>query len=453
MVEMTIQSVVFADLAFLKPPVEVFTDTIVLSRAITAGTLKEVKLLLEKGCDPNQPCGTWGMRPLMIAQYVSSKKKQQHVVQLLLQFGANPSLTDSERRNCLMYACALRSCESISTMLQASEYDFYDTDWHGNTLLHLCAMVGDPDILKVVLKYGSKYRCDLNSRNRLSLTALLIAIFRQRRECTVLLHECGATPRFTANDFQSILSIMEESSGVKNLESMCKFDLLLRIVSDSESVSEQLEHHLHTLHTVTPSFTADKSQKHVQAETATDPQDFDNPPEDYRKRDSSTHRPHTFSYSKSKFSGQTSPEGVGCRSASLQAAEQPLTYMDSIEDLLSCSFDGRRSASYRDSQACKHEVNDEWVKAIKMYCHNEPCKRNTAPAVESIAKTSSQLARAISTPSNAGAPLTGPTPPLGRPRSLSRSTTSPNLFSKNLKGRKLASSSSLGKVMSTETPN
>ena len=178
---MSAQCATFTDQLLLNPPAETFTETTVLSRAIKAGTIKEVSILLEKGCDPNLPCGSWGMCPLMVAQYISSKVRKRQITQLLLQYGAVPSLADNHNRNCLMYACAVKSTDSINAMLQASEYDFYASDCDGNTLLHLCAMVGEPNVLNTVLKYASKYRCDLNSRNKLSFTALLIAILRGKK--------------------------------------------------------------------------------------------------------------------------------------------------------------------------------------------------------------------------------------------------------------------------------
>ena len=133
---MSAQRATFTDQLLLNPPAETFTETTVLSRAVKAGSIKEVSILLEKGCDPNLPCGLWGMRPLMVAQYISAKVRRQQIIQLLLQYGAVPSLTDNHNRNCLMYACALKSSDSINAMLQASEYDFYASDCDGNTLLH-----------------------------------------------------------------------------------------------------------------------------------------------------------------------------------------------------------------------------------------------------------------------------------------------------------------------------
>ena len=398
------KSVIHTDQVILKPPVDTFCDTTALSRAITTGTIKEVKLLLESGCDPNQPCGTWEMRPLMIAQYARRKERLQKIVQLLLHFGAIPSLSDNKNRNCLMYACALQSCESINKMLQAAEYNFYDTDSDGNTLLHLSAMVGRADILITILKYGARYRCDINNRNKHSLTALMIAILRQRKECTVLLHNHGATPRFTDNDLQSILSMMEENS-----DSACVAvdvcDLLFRIISDSESVTRK---------TGSPShLTEDENQQQI------------NPP---------SSSPHT--------------DDRKTRNIGYMPLQWP-SYMAFIDDVLANSYHTRRSASYCDPQANKPAVNKEWVDSIRQYHHQqeEPCKRNSVPAEGTV--KSSRFARTTSTPSSSESPP-ATIQPRTRPRSLSRSTTSPNLLSSQITaGRKLTTSSE--RVVSAET--
>ena len=409
---------IFTDLMLLNPPAEVFSGTTVLSRAIKAGTVKEVNILLEKGCDPNLSCGAWGMRPLMIAQYITSKKKRQQVVQLLLKFGAAPSLVDNQGRNSLMYACALQSSESVSMMLQVVGYSFYDADRDGNTLLHMCSMVGNPDVLKVVLQYGFGYRCDLNTQNKLCLTALMVAVLRQRRECSVLLHDNGATPRFTADDFRSVLATMEDSP----LASLCiNDDLLFRVLSDSKSVADQAQSHHDQLYNTLASNMA-KRQPLQQGDAVPELAKPDNGPHANNYTTKVGQRPHTCF----KNTEVVSQYSVAQRNTSLKSGIQTLSYMASIEDLLAWSYHIRRSASYCCPQVHKHNVNKEWVDTITKY---EVCECDTVLA-EATVKTS-RLSRTISSPSGNGIQPTCPTTlhqsSTNRSRSLSRSTTSPHI--------------------------
>ena len=443
---------IFTDQVLLNPPEEVFRDTTVLSRAIKTGTIKEVKILLERGCDPNLSCGLWGMRPLMIAQYITNEKRKQQIVQLLIQFGAVPSLADNHQRNCLMYACALRSCESVSSMLQAAEYDFYATDCDGNSVLHLCAMVGDADILKVVLKHAYRYRCNLNSRNRFSLTALMVAIMRQRKECTKMLHEHGAIPRFTSSDFQSVLSIMEgrsDSSDVCDSEGV-NDDLLLRILSDSESVCGQLDHedqsgqsnlphistkgHCLSQYCVRPcslqpltshlAIDEDQSLQCSQDDQRTIVLAHSSPYTNHQKDRS--HRPYTCCSLKSKLASQ-------CLDMSLpqSSSQESPSYMATIEELLTRSYPIRKSSSYSSPPAVKkHDINTKWVDTIRKYHYDEQnkCTCDTVP----VERPSLRLARTISSPSDGGLHQTCNTyrpSSTSRPKSLSRSTTSPHFFS------------------------
>lgn len=382
------QLAICTDFVLLNPPAEVFSCTTVLSRTIKTGTIKEVSVLLGKGCDPNLSCGTWGMRPLMVAQYITSKKRRQQIVQLLLQFGAVPSLVDNQRRNCLMYACALQASESVSMMLQAVEYNFYDTDCDGNTLLHVCSMVGDLEILKTVLQYGLGYRCNLNTQNKLCLTALMVAVLRHRRDCFVLLHDNGGTPRFTTDDFCSVLATMEESP----LASVSTNDLLSRIVSDSESVADQSQSQLDQYHKISTS-SMDKDQSHQPLQDQTDLELGDDGLYKSHHTTKIGQQPDTCS-TNTEFVCQNS---VNQRNTSLKSEVQTLSYMASIEDLLARPYHVRRSASYHCPQVDTPEVNKQWVDMIRKYCYKE-CHCDTM-AVEATVKTLSQLSSTISSPS------------------------------------------------------
>lgn len=430
---MSARCAIITDQLLLNPPAETFTETSVLSRAIKAGTIKEVSTLLEKGCDPNLPCGSWGMRPLMVAQYISSKVRKRQIIQLLLQYGADPSLTDDHNRNCLMYACAVKSSDSINEMLQASEYDFYAPDCDGNTLLHLCAMVGDSNVLNTVLRYASKYRCDLNRRNKLSFTALLIAILRRRKECAMILHEYGASPRFAAADFQSILHALELRSHLQ----VCKNvhdDLLLRIISDSNCILYHARGQsyavkcskailqLHPITCVCPE-PATSSVGEVEQHQHHSHDGIDSTAGNV-KISNKHHNNICF-----KLDNQMSQSTCDYKLQYATLTQSPSS-VESIDNLLSRLYHVRRSASYRNPPVQDYDVNEEWVDTIRKYQPGEG--RHCDPVQENNVKPPLRLARTISSPSNNGLQSVSPTQQATiRPKSLSRSTTSPHFFSQS----------------------
>ena len=427
---MSAQRATFTDQLLLNPPAETFTETTVLSRAVKAGSVKEVSILLEKGCDPNLPCGLWGMRPLMVAQYISAKVRRQQIIQLLLQYGAVPSLTDNHNRNCLMYACALKSNDSINAMLQASEYDFYASDCDGNTLLHLCAMVGDSDILSTVLKYASKYRCDLNHRNKLLFTALIIAILRRRKECAKILHECGAFPRFAATDFHSILHDIKLRSQLQVYKN-AHDDLLLRVISDSCCI---------LYHAKGQSYDTECSKANLIM--CLEPVNESEGQRQHHSQDDSvgidsnagcikiSNKQHNNICFKVDYQGSQDTCDY-----QLQCATSP-SYVESIDDLLSHLYHVRKSASYCSPTVQKCDVNEEWVDTIRRYQLGEPGHCDPVQ-VESNVKPPLRLARTVSSPSNNDLQsVSAAQQAISRPKSLSRSTTSPHFFSQTSVARK-----------------
>ena len=424
--------ITFTDQFLLSPPAEMFTETTVLSRAIKTGTIKEVSILLENGCDPNLPCGSWGMRPLMVAEYISSKIRKQQIVQLLLQYGAVPSLTDNYNRNCLMYACAVKSSDSINAMLQTSEYDFYASDCDGNTLLHLSAMVGDSNVLNIVLKYASQYRCDLNRRNKLSFTALLTAILRRRKECAMMLHEYGASPRFAAADFQSILHAIDLKSHLQVYKNVHD-DLLLRVITDSCCIHYHTEGQSYGDECSKGKFSIKCLEPMTNSIKEAEEQCWHHFQDGSAEIDSTAACVKMSNKRPNSCFKLISQDTSGCL---LQRANSTQSYTESIDDLLSHSYHVRTSASYRNPSVRNYDVNEEWVNTIRKYQLGEQCNCDSVQ-VESNVKPPLRLARTISSPSNNGLQSVNPTQQaISRPKSLSRSTTSPHFFSQTSLARK-----------------
>lgn len=196
-----------------EPPVDCFSKTTVLMRAVKAGAPRRVQFLLEEGCDPNLSCGVRSIRPLMMACYVTDSKKQLNIVKSLLNGGGDPALGDMHLRNSLMYACALATKDTVATLLFAAEYDLNAVDIGGNTAFHYCAMTGNVSILNLLLQELLRLRLDRNVRNNLFLTPFSTALLCQNVECAEALYNVGASPVFTTSEFKTILAHIKQNEG------------------------------------------------------------------------------------------------------------------------------------------------------------------------------------------------------------------------------------------------
>lgn len=176
---------------FIQPPEWPFEQTSVLVRAIRHEKLRHVKMLLKKGCNPNKPVGDAHMLPLMMAYYVKNRDKRLSIVKALLEFDVNPMLTDSEGRNCLMYACALSLLDEVECLVKKSCFNFKATDAHGNTILHYCALAGNVSVLSAILEKMLEYLLRINHRNDNNHTALDVAILSNNPACTQVLRNAG----------------------------------------------------------------------------------------------------------------------------------------------------------------------------------------------------------------------------------------------------------------------
>ena len=194
-----------------------FPETTVLVRAVRAGTVQETKFLLERGCNPNIPCGVHRIRPLMFACHLPNIKKRTRILKLLLEHGANPTLKDMHGRSSLVYACAFCVHECVHSMLLNHDFDLSDIDQEGNTLLHICAMTGDHSNLTRVLQDAMKLKIEISLRNDYSLTPLSVAVLRSNWMCVDVLHNIGATPRLPLCDESNVMECVKEPSALNNI--------------------------------------------------------------------------------------------------------------------------------------------------------------------------------------------------------------------------------------------
>ena len=187
-------------------PTLCFSETTVLFRAVSTGARQTVRFLVERGCcDADRASGAISVRPLMAACYVKNAKERIAIVNILLDSGADPSLTDVKGRSSLTYACTLTQADTVGAMLRHWDFDLNQQDCCGNTALHVCASCGDPHVLKLLLRKMVRYGLDISVRNSSGLTPLAVALAHGHRESVVILHKSGATPRLSKEDFIRLL--------------------------------------------------------------------------------------------------------------------------------------------------------------------------------------------------------------------------------------------------------
>ena len=206
------------DSNLLSPPARHFCASTVLTRAIACQASRQTGFLLKQGCDPNLPIGTRQMRPLMVACFVGNKHKRTTIIRILLQHGADPSLTDVYGRSCVMYACGLSLKEEVELLIKNSEYNLNMADVFGDTTLHVCAKAGVAEVLGVVLGHMQRYRLDISLQNRSHLTPLSLAILNGHCECARMLHGAGVSPRFSPSTLEYVVSVLckkPDSAGVR----------------------------------------------------------------------------------------------------------------------------------------------------------------------------------------------------------------------------------------------
>uniref|UniRef100_A0A5K3FD40 ANK_REP_REGION domain-containing protein n=2 Tax=Mesocestoides corti TaxID=53468 RepID=A0A5K3FD40_MESCO len=119
----------------------------ILHWSACGGHLELVKILIQKGCQPDEPDES-GWTPLMIA--VSAGRED--VVAYLLDAGlpVNVQVVNSTGQNCLHYA-ASKNRLSIAKRLLLAGIQADSRDWGGNTPLHRAACQGHTDMVKLLL--------------------------------------------------------------------------------------------------------------------------------------------------------------------------------------------------------------------------------------------------------------------------------------------------------------
>eukprot|EP00112_Aurelia_sp_Birch-Aquarium-sp1_P016715 Seg381.32 transcript_id=Seg381.32/GoldUCD/mRNA.D3Y31 product="Ankyrin repeat domain-containing protein 63" protein_id=Seg381.32/GoldUCD/D3Y31 len=163
-----------------------------LHAAIINDRLHQVRMLLGVGVRVDVK-DEQGRTPLMVACFMTNKKRRQVVCDLLLGSGANVDLMDKFKRTLLMYACATRNIFLLKELTEYVEIDLNKKDKDGNTCLMYAAIEGDVEVVKLILEPFEMYGISLDKRNKCGFTAYLLALKNGNVECAQILKDKGAS--------------------------------------------------------------------------------------------------------------------------------------------------------------------------------------------------------------------------------------------------------------------
>lgn len=156
------------------PPIPKRLVKTALHQAVLDGRLHQVRLLVEKhgvGVDVKD---VYGRTPLMLASMVDEETGAK-MARIFVNSGASISLKDNMGRTPLSMACMYGREKIVNEILSKDILNINDPDNDGNTPLHHAAASGNPNIVKLLGDLFVKFGLDVDTRNKLGYTALLVA--------------------------------------------------------------------------------------------------------------------------------------------------------------------------------------------------------------------------------------------------------------------------------------
>jgi uncharacterized protein len=205
------------------------SDAAALAQAIEHGDVSAVRVLLNRGTDPNTPLGLypnslWGRvlnvlsgagtagrsAPADLPLFRAINCDSDVVVQLLLEYGANANGTNLRRpedRETALMASANYGRDRTVRLLLGKGADPGLKDAKGDTALFHALRMGNATVARILLEHGA----DVNIRNGSGETALLWAIVCRDPSVVRLLLKHGADPNLAVKPGVSALKLAHEN--------------------------------------------------------------------------------------------------------------------------------------------------------------------------------------------------------------------------------------------------
>lgn len=145
-----------------------------LHQAVLDCRLHQVRLLVAKYNSNMDSKDLNGRTPLMLSCMVDEEYGYR-MAKILIKAGAFLNLKDVYGRTALSYACMNGRHLIVQCLIQEDVIDINDGDNDGNTPLHHAAMSKCPKVVNALTECFVKFGLDIDTRNNLGYTALLLA--------------------------------------------------------------------------------------------------------------------------------------------------------------------------------------------------------------------------------------------------------------------------------------
>lgn len=156
------------------PPIPKRLIKTALHQAVLDGRLHQVRLLVIKHGVNVDVKDVYGRTPLMLTSMVDEEAGAK-MARILINSGASLNLRDNMGRSALSLACMHGRELIVDEILAGDILNINEQDNDGSTPLHHAATSGNPNIVHLLVDFFVKFGLDVDTRNNLGYTALLLA--------------------------------------------------------------------------------------------------------------------------------------------------------------------------------------------------------------------------------------------------------------------------------------
>ncbi|XP_033737955.1 serine/threonine-protein phosphatase 6 regulatory ankyrin repeat subunit B-like isoform X1 [Pecten maximus] len=171
-----------------------------LHQAVIDCRLHQVRLLVSKHGVNVDSKDLNGRTPMMLACIIEEEFGYR-MAKILLKAGAFLNLRDNLGRTALSYACMNGREDIVRMIIREDVLDINEADNDGNTPLHHGASSGNPNIVTQLVDCFVRFGLDVDTRNSMGYTALLLACKNGHFvSAHVLIKKGGANPSLRDNE-------------------------------------------------------------------------------------------------------------------------------------------------------------------------------------------------------------------------------------------------------------
>ena len=178
LIKMTLQNFLLFQLSSVlpvsPPPIPKRLIKTALHQAVLDGRLHQVRLLVAKHGVNVDVKDVYGRTPLMLTSMVDEETGAK-MARILINSGASLNLRDNMGRSALSLACLHGREMIVNEILAGDILNINEQDNDGSTPLHHAATSGNPNIVRLLVEFFVKFGLDVDTRNKLGYTALLLA--------------------------------------------------------------------------------------------------------------------------------------------------------------------------------------------------------------------------------------------------------------------------------------